>query len=101
MNTINVENAEISAKSSFVEGETFGLSSSVISTQVRFLQGEILTLIEAVVDDKERRDATKEIIKATFNRKINWMNELAYGAYGCKVIEKTIPADKPVGEIVS
>ena len=54
-----------------------GFPSDAIESQLGYLQGEVLTLIEATIGDKEQKEATKQIIKSYFRKRIDWMNDIS------------------------
>lgn len=42
-----------------------------VKSQIQYLQGQVLTLLEAVVSDKEQRQAVKDIASSYFNKRLD------------------------------
>lgn len=48
-----------------------------VHAQLSLTMGEILTLVEASFTDKEQRDSYKNIVRLIFQKRHNWIDELA------------------------
>jgi hypothetical protein len=64
------------------ERNTQMLSVETVHVQINYMQHEILTVVEAVFAEKEQRDAVKNLIKASFNKRHAWLDEIVYGTRG-------------------
>lgn len=54
------------------------LNYSLVEGNLKHIQGQVLTLIEAIILDKQQLSATKDIIKYYFNAKLTHL----YDMYG-------------------
>lgn len=63
-------------------------SRSSVHAQLNITMGEILTLVEASFADKEQRESFKSIVKLIFQKRHNWIDELASGngSYNLKYV---------------
>ncbi len=80
----------------------YGFPSNAIESQLGYLQGEVLTLIEATIGDKEQKEATKQIIKNYFRKRIDWMNDISMNYFVTHIGEgkSDVPTPKEkMGEV--
>lgn len=54
------------------------LTFEFIKSNIQELEGQMLTLIDAVIEDKERRKATKDLARRAFSEKYDWLWEATY-----------------------
>ena len=55
--------------------------SSMLDAQMKFLEGKLLTIIDATESDKEKREATKSLVKAAIREQFNHMQTFSFTPY--------------------
>lgn len=61
-----------------VERDIPPLTYSMVEMNLKHVQGQVLTLIEAIIVDKQQLSATKDVIKNYFNAKLTHLFDM-YG----------------------
>jgi len=65
----------------------FGIT--FVNQHLSHLSGEVFTILEASIDDERRLKATKDLVRNTFHKKMDWLYEQS----GC-LIDDNIPAEQ-------
>lgn len=63
-----------------IEAKRGNLGIEAIHTQINYLQSEVLTIVEASFSDPLQRQAVIKLVKASFNKRHNWLDEIVYGS---------------------
>lgn len=62
-----------------------------VQAQFKFCQGKVLTIIDAVFQDKEQRKAVKDLVNKAFSEQLNHVEGIAYGSYEQSSVKRLNP----------